>query len=403
MLMNKSVIGIVFFFLIASMLHIPMAAAKTAGFSKPAVKKSKSSREARSVPRAKAKPVATARSAKAAATLRSPASVKAATAGRHRPALRSRIARSLRPGSVRRLQLARRAPLLLPASVGHLAGLSLTRDPLGLNSNVAFALDGMTSQVLFEKNAERALPIASLTKLMTALVIIEGGQDMDEIIEVTGEDVDRIKQTSSRLPVGARLSRTEMLRIALMSSENRAASALGRNYPGGLPAFVDAMNAKARQLGMSDTRYAEPTGLSSDNVASARDLAKLVLAAQAHPLLGQYSTHDSHTVQAEQRALHYVNTNRLIGDAGWQIGLQKTGYIREAGQCLVMLVNILGRPVVMVFLDSDRPHSRFSDAGLLRTWLLDKLGMDATARAAPSAAQDLPPMRDPSASLGNLP
>lgn len=242
-----------------------------------------------------------------------------------------------------------------------------------LSSNVAFALDESNGEVLFEKKSDESMPIASITKLMTALVVVEAKQDMSEILEVTNDDIDRIKHTSSRLPIGAKLSRADMLHIALMSSENRAASALGRNYPGGLPAFVAAMNAKARSLGMTHSRYVEPTGLSSENVASARDLAKLVIAAHAHPVLAKYSTNSAYDVDTGRRTLHYVNSNRLIGNEDWDIELQKTGYITEAGRCLVMHVTIDERPVVMVFLDSKGSHTRFADAGRLRKWVVDKL------------------------------
>jgi D-alanyl-D-alanine endopeptidase (penicillin-binding protein 7) len=248
-----------------------------------------------------------------------------------------------------------------------------------LSSNVAFALDESNGQVLFEKNSDEAMPIASITKLMTALVVVEAKQDMNEILEVTTDDIDRIKNTSSRLPIGAKLSRADMLHIALMSSENRAASALGRNYPGGLPAFVAAMNAKAAALGMTRTRYVEPTGLSSENVASARDLAKLVIAAHAQPVLVKYSTNSAYDVDTGRRTLHYVNSNRLIGNDDWDIELQKTGYITEAGRCLVMHVAIDERPVVMVFLDSKGSHTRFADAGRLRKWVVNKLNATTTA------------------------
>lgn len=241
-----------------------------------------------------------------------------------------------------------------------------------LSSNVVFALDGTNSEVLFEKNAATPLPIASITKLMTGLVVVEAKQDMNEILEVTGDDIDREKHTSSRLPVGAKLSRADMLHIALMSSENRAASALGRNYPGGLPAFVAAMNARAKSLGMTDTVYVEPTGLSSQNVASARDLAKLVAAAYRHPVLAQYSTNNRYAVDTGGHMLQYVNSNRLIGNDDWQIELQKTGYITEAGRCLVMQVKIASRSVVMVFLNAKGAHDRFADAGRLRKWLSQK-------------------------------
>ncbi|HEY5799516.1 MAG TPA: D-alanyl-D-alanine endopeptidase [Burkholderiaceae bacterium] len=252
---------------------------------------------------------------------------------------------------------------------GDMAGLNLTRDPLDLSSNVALVMDQSNSQVLFEKNSNIALPIASITKLMTGLVVVEARQDMDEVLEVTDEDVDKEKFTTSRLRVGARMSRANMLHIALMSSENRAASALGRHYPGGLPAFVTAMNAKARSLGMSDTRYVDSNGLSSRNIASARDLAKLVVAAHQHPILRQYSTDTHYEVSTGRQWLQYASTNPLVKNSAWDIGLQKTGFINEAGRCLVMQARIEGRDVVMVFLDSKGKDSRLADAGRIRRWL----------------------------------
>ncbi len=254
-------------------------------------------------------------------------------------------------------------------SAGDLAGLNATRDPLDLKSSVAFVLDQTNSEVLFEKNSNVALPIASITKLMTGLVVVEANQNMDEVLEVTDDDIDREKNSSSRLRVGAKLTRSNMLHIALMSSENRAASALGRNYPGGLPAFVSAMNAKAKMLGMNDTHYVDSTGLSSRNVASARDLAKLVVAAHERPILCQYSTDPKYVVDTGGHAVQYANSNHLVANPTWEIGLQKTGYISEAGRCLVMQAKIEGRPVVMVFLDSKGKQSRLADAGRIRKWL----------------------------------
>ena len=254
-------------------------------------------------------------------------------------------------------------------SAGDQAGLNLTRDPLDLKSSVALVMDPSDSQVLFEKNSRVALPIASITKLMTALVVVESKQNMDEVLEVTADDVDHEKNSTSRLSVGSHLSRTNMLHIALMSSENRAASALGRNYPGGLPAFVVAMNAKAHALGMSETHYVEPTGLSSQNVASARDLARLVIAAHQHAILREYSTDTRYVVDTGRRSLQYSNSNHLVANPAWDIGLQKTGYINEAGRCLVMQAKIEGRQIVMVFLDSKGKQSRLADAGRIRKWL----------------------------------
>lgn len=255
------------------------------------------------------------------------------------------------------------------STVGDLAGLNGTYDPLALQSNVALVLDQENSEVLFEKNSSVALPIASITKLMTGLVVVEANQDMDEVLTITDEDVDREKYSSSRLQIGAKLTRTTMLHIALMSSENRAASALGRNFPGGLRAFVAAMNAKAKELGMTNTQYVDSTGLSSKNVASAHDLAKLVMAAHHYPILCQYSTDTKYIVDTGRRQLEYQSSNRLVASPEWDIGLQKTGYIAEAGRCLVMQAKIAGRAVVMVFLDSKGKYSRLADAGRIRTWL----------------------------------
>lgn len=253
-------------------------------------------------------------------------------------------------------------------SVGDMAGLKAP-DPLSLQSNVAFVVDQSSSKVLFEKNSGVSLPIASITKLMTSLVVVESKLDLNEMLEVTTDDLDKEKGTSSRLKVGAQLSRGDMLHIALMSSENRAASALGRNYPGGLPAFVNAMNAKARQLGMLDTHYVDSSGLSSQNVASARDLVKLINAAYQHPIIRQYSTDSKYVVNPGGRPLEYSTTNKLVANPTWEIGLQKTGYIAEAGRCLVMQAMVEGRAIVMVFLDSKGKYSRLADAGRIRKWL----------------------------------
>lgn len=267
-------------------------------------------------------------------------------------------------------------------TAGDLAGLSMTRDPLDLNSNAALVLDHTTNEVLFEKNAEISLPIASITKLMTSLVVVEADQDLEETLAVTEEDVDREKFSHSRLRVGSQLSRANMLHIALMSSENRAASALGRHYPGGIQAFVTAMNAKARELGMTNSRFSDSTGLSSSNVSSARDLAKLVMAAYQHPLIRQYSTDSRYAVDPGGRMLQYRNSNGLIENPDWEIGLQKTGYISEAGRCLVMQVHVSGRPVVMIFLDSKSKQSRLADAGRIRKWLENRGTSAMSARTA---------------------
>jgi len=249
------------------------------------------------------------------------------------------------------------------------AGLNLTNDALDLQSNAVLVLDPSNSEVLFSKNSNAVLPIASITKLMTALVVVESQQDMAEVLAVTEADIDRLKNTSSRLRIGSKLTRANMLHIALMSSENRAASALGRHYPGGVNAFVAAMNAKAKALSMTDTHYVEPTGLSSSNVSSARDLAKLTMEAQQYPLIRAYSTNREYAVNPGGSVLQYKNSNPLVTNPEWEIGLQKTGYIVEAGRCLVMQAMIEGRSVVMVFLDGKGQLSRSSDAGRIRKWL----------------------------------
>ena len=260
--------------------------------------------------------------------------------------------------------------LALPRlSFGQIAGLHGAQDELELKSSVALVIDQDTREVLFRKNDSAVLPIASLTKLMTGAIVTGARLPMDEIITITEDDVDTEKGSRSRLKVGTSLTRGEMLHLALMSSENRAAHALGRTYPGGMTAFVSVMNAKAKLLGMFDTKYVEPTGLSSRNQSSAQDLATLVGATHADPVLRAYSTSTGYEVLVGDRMLQYNNTNRLIKNPDWDIGLQKTGYISEAGQCLVMQTKIAGRKLIMVFLDSAGKLSRLGDAERVRRWV----------------------------------
>ncbi len=272
-------------------------------------------------------------------------------------------------------------------SYGQLAGLHGSHDSLDLKSSVALVIDQDTNEVLFRKNELAVLPIASLTKLMTGLVISEGKLPMDESIEITQADVDTEKGSRSRLHVGAELTRGELLHLALMSSENRAAHALGRSYPGGLAAFVGLMNAKAQLLGMMDTKYVEPTGLSSKNQSSARDLATLVGVAYEDPVLREFSTSAGHQVEVGRRTLQFNNTNRLVKNPQWDIGLQKTGYISEAGQCLVMQAKVAGRKLIMVFLDSAGKLSRLGDAERVRRWV-ESIPASA-AKASPLAHADM--------------
>jgi serine-type D-Ala-D-Ala endopeptidase (penicillin-binding protein 7) len=217
------------------------------------------------------------------------------------------------------------------------------------------------------------LPIASITKLMTALVVTEAQLPLDEMLVVTEDDIDTEKGSRSRLTVGTQLSRETMLHLALMSSENRAANALGRNYPGGLPAFVAAMNGKAQELGMHDTHYVEPTGLSSKNQSSARDLATLVNAAHQHRIIRELSTSPEYQVAVGRQELTFRNTNGLVRSPAWDIGLQKTGYISEAGRCLVMQARMAGRKLIMVFLDSAGKYTRIGDAERVRRWVNEAL------------------------------
>ncbi|WP_027793492.1 D-alanyl-D-alanine endopeptidase [Paraburkholderia acidipaludis] len=264
-------------------------------------------------------------------------------------------------------------------TVGQAFGLHDTPDALMLRSSVAYVVDQNTLEPLFDKNSHAVVPIASISKLMTAMVVLDSKAPLTESIEVTDEDRDYEKNTGSRLSVGSVLSREDMLHIALMASENRAAAALSRYYPGGRPAFIAAMNAKAKQLGMTDTHFENSTGLSSQNVSSARDLVKMVNAAYQYPMIRQFSTDHSYTVFTGKRNIAYNSTNALVRNPSWDIGLQKTGFINEAGECLVMQATIHDRPVIMVLLDSSGKYSRFADATRVRAWL-DNGGADQQPR-----------------------
>ena len=240
-----------------------------------------------------------------------------------------------------------------------------------LLSQAALILDVRTGESIYAKNANIVTPIASITKLMTAMVVLDGQQSLDQLLTVAVDDLDYLKASRSRLSIGSELSRREMLQLALMSSENRAASSLGRFYPGGLKAAVAAMNAKAKTLGMVNTHYFDTTGLSPENVSTARDLAVMVQAAQGYPLIREYSTQPDQYVQipATGQTLHYNNSNALVKSDGWSISLQKTGFIREAGRCVVMMAQIAQRPVVLVLLDSVGKFSRLGDAQRIKTWM----------------------------------
>jgi D-alanyl-D-alanine endopeptidase (penicillin-binding protein 7) len=262
----------------------------------------------------------------------------------------------------------RKAARRVRPSEGQLAGLHRTDDPLDLKSSVALVVDQDTNEVLFQKNPNAVLPIASITKLMTALITVDAELDLEEQLEVERADrtIDRMR---SWLNPGVKLSRGQALHLALMSSENHAAQLLGRTYPGGVPAAVAAMNAKAQLLGMHDTHFEDPTGLSAENRSSPADLVRLVNAAYQHPVLREYSTTTELSLPIGKRVVRYGNTNGLTKSPDWDIGLQKTGYISAAGRCLVMQAVIEGQRIVMVLLDSVGKYSRIGDAQRIRQWL----------------------------------
>jgi len=254
-------------------------------------------------------------------------------------------------------------------------------DP-ALRSSAALVLDIGNSSVLYARHSDVALPIASITKLMTALVVMEAGQPLDEMLRVTEDDRFVGKGAGSRLLPGTQLSRGDLMHLALMASENRAAHALGRNYPGGIAACVIAMNAKARELGMTSARFVEPTGLSDENVASPEDLSKLVMAAAKVAEIREFSTDSDYTIEVGRHLVHYHNTDSLVSRPDWNIVVQKTGYIHEAGRCLVMQTVIDDRPVVIVLLNSFGKRTRVADARRVRRWVEATMVAHATATAA---------------------
>lgn len=257
--------------------------------------------------------------------------------------------------------------LVLFVSIGFAQAQEVRK--IALRSASALVQDAETGEIVFGKNADVVVPIASITKLMTAMVILDSGLDLDEEIVLTREDAVRMKGSRSRLRTGLSLTRGDLLLLSLMASDNRAAAALGRSHPGGLEAFVDAMNVKAARLDMDDSRFVEPTGLSPANVSTAADLAKLVRAAHEYPLIREYSTKTRATVSASGRPLSYGNTNNLVRSKYWDIELSKTGYISEAGRCLVMQVRLAEKDLIVVLLDSWGKHSRIGDANRIRKWL----------------------------------
>jgi D-alanyl-D-alanine endopeptidase (penicillin-binding protein 7) len=241
-------------------------------------------------------------------------------------------------------------------------------------SNSLLVMDEATSDILLSKNADVAMPIASITKLMTAMVVLDAHQPLDELIAITNED--RVVEPNSRLTIGTTLTREDLIRLALMSSENRAAHALARSMPGGFPAAIEAMNMKAIEIGMQRTHFADATGLSAHNTATPADLSRLVIEASRNPIVRDFSTTHSYYVPGKTGVIEYRNTNSLVGQPGWDIALQKTGYTSAAGRCLVMKTFVQDRPVIMVLMNSVGKLTRVADASRIRTW------MEEASRAA---------------------
>jgi len=334
----------------------PTAPAKPAGLAKAA--------PAPTGERAKTGAARTAKAGTAAVpakgrTTPSTATSRTASAAKAAPA-RTTVARASRPVA----KTAAPKPLYRPATGGHGDGA------VDVESGAALVVDS-AGQVIYSKNPDEVLPIASITKLMTALVVLDAGLPLDETITITEDDKDHLRNTHSRLQVGSQLTRRELLHVALMSSENRAAAALGRTHPAGRAAFVQLMNAKARLLGMRSTQFADSTGLDGNNVSTARDLVKLAHAASAHPLIREFTTTAESEVEPGTRRtpMLYRNSNRLVRGGNWDIQLSKTGYLNEAGRCLVMQAEVAGRPLVFVFLSGPGRLTPMGDANRIRVWL----------------------------------
>jgi D-alanyl-D-alanine endopeptidase (penicillin-binding protein 7) len=275
-----------------------------------------------------------------------------------------RIIRTIRADRKYQMQKANYDPSVFQQDADNIAILQLA-------SSKALIVNQETGETLYAKSTNEPTPIASLTKLMTAMVVLDAQLPMDEVIAINEQDVDLLKGTGSRLRMGTQLTRYELLQLALLASENRAASALGRTYPGGMPAFVAAMQAKAAMLGMTHTQFADATGLNSANISTAEDLARMVRAAYQYQEIRDMSTTASHQVaiNGARKPINYVNTNVLVRNSDWVIGLSKTGFINEAGRCLVMQAEIAGQPLIIVLLDSWGKYSRIGDANRIRKWI----------------------------------
>ena len=241
-----------------------------------------------------------------------------------------------------------------------------------LTSQSALIFNNKTGEILYQKNADRVMPIASISKLMSAMVVLDARLDMNERITITADEIDRLKGTGSRLAVGTTLTRGELLHLSLMSSENRATHALGRTYPGGMSAFVAAMNAKAQSLGMHNSRFYEPTGLNFQNVSTANDLNRMVAAASKYPLIRKNATSNYGSVWTANGRQNYKNSNALVREGSWNIELQKTGYIREAGRSMVVKANVQNQPITIVLLNSPTSTTRVNDARKIESWMLQR-------------------------------
>jgi len=275
--------------------------------------------------------------------------------------------REVRPTVLPRSSVKKGESVAPRVSAGTALGLGKNGDELNLKSNVAIIVDQQNQDIIFDKNSQVSLPVASITKLLTAMVVLDAKLPMDEILEINEQDAAIYK--NSRLVKGTTLTRQEALLLALMSSENRAAYTLGRNYPGGIKAFMAAVNRKTKEIGMKNAAFEDPTGLTSKNVASAEDLAILVNAAYQYPLIRQFTTTPNHTKEINQREQQFLNSNRLVRSGDMEVLIQKTGYISEAGRCLVMMALVNNKPYTMVFLDSVGVQSRFADAIRVKEWI----------------------------------
>jgi D-alanyl-D-alanine endopeptidase (penicillin-binding protein 7) len=312
---------------------------------------------------------------------------KTAAASRARP---SAAAGKKKPGVASRARGAARAK---PAALS--AGNAGSRGAAPqVKSGAAFVVE-QGGGALFQKNAGAVVPIASISKLMTAMVVLDGAPNLRAEIAISEEDIDYLRGSRSRLPVGATMTRETALLLALMSSENRAAHALARYHRGGMPAFVAAMNAKARSLGMADTHFEDPTGLSSNNVSTARDLAKMAAAAYRYPIIREFSTMPEAAVEVSGQSLEFHNTNPLVRNAGWEVGLSKTGYINEAGKCLVMQARVADRQIVIVLLDAVGKLTRVGDANRIKRWMEATLAATASGERAQRAAASFGADADP--------